>query len=222
MERKTDYTPIKPGWFDNNNFLQNVEYVLTPTQQYLRIQKNACSYINDVIKSNSTPKEYKISRYKIPNIISWSVIRDPYERFLSGLAYDLYYQYPKPLDLDKFFSKINLKNLFLGKHNYRLNRNGNVPHTHLQSLYLFNRNLDFYVDIKDLDVFLRMHFKSPPLFPSTRNKGDIQTKTLLEDYINANPNLKSKIQTHLSLDYYLINELYNHKLVWEFQQGKFF
>lgn len=217
---------IPPGYFDNFNFMQNSEFLITPTSQYLAIQKNASSYVADTLKSNFPPNGFLSNFEKTPNLISWSVIRDPYERFISGLAYDLNLHFPKPLNLDLFFSKIDIKSLFLGKQNHKLRNNRRICHTHLQILYLFNRNVDFYVDVKDLDIFLRIHFKNPPQnLPSSNkgsNKGDSAIKELLKNYIESNSKLKDIIYNYLSLDYYLIDELYNNSLIWGFQQGKIF
>jgi len=70
-----------------------------------------------------------------PNLITWAVIRNPLERFISGLAYDI-----KRTNRTNFDSIIkNPEKLLFGEHNSIFKQQFMmVSHTYMQSLYFLN------------------------------------------------------------------------------------
>ena len=69
--------------------------------------------------------------------------------------------------------------------------------------------IGYYVDITDLDVFLKMHFGK-----SCRENEN-------KDKIELNLD-KQEIMKYLSLDYYVYNVIKNSPFFWEWQHGKIF
>ena len=205
------------------NIIQNTSLYTTDKCHYLLIHKNACTTIRGHLDSNSPYLDLKMSL--IPdnsNLPYWTVTRDPYDRFISGLTYDIFKSYPLAKDLKKVLGTINFNNLFLQKLPISsISKSiGKLNHTVLQWTYLFNQKLDFYVDIKDLDLFLEVHFEK-----KTKERGksqDPKQKEIVKNYIESNPNLKSLVFNYLSNDYYLLNQINNSGLLWNWQMGKMF
>ena len=63
----------------------NIEFYETDKFQYLLIHKNGCTSVTNLINQF----DYFVTDKKNLNKIRWTVIRDPFERFMSGLKYDL-------------------------------------------------------------------------------------------------------------------------------------
>ena len=77
------------------------------------------------------------------------IIRDPYERFLSGLKYDLLMHQVDIKDID-------IKKVFTSNENHvRNNANGTINHSISQIPYLMNFQIEYYIDISDLNLFLK-------------------------------------------------------------------
>ena len=64
---------------------QNIELYETDKFQYLLIHKNGSSSVLESIKHLNPIVTYECNFNKI----RWTVIREPFERFVSGLKYDL-------------------------------------------------------------------------------------------------------------------------------------
>lgn len=64
---------------------QNIELYETDKFQYLLIHKNGSSSVLECIK-DLNPIATEHCNF---NKVRWTVIREPYERFVSGLEYDL-------------------------------------------------------------------------------------------------------------------------------------
>lgn len=204
------------------NFIQNIDTYVTNKCSYLLIHKNACSEIKTHLQNNSTFIDHLLITTPINSPLPhWTCIRDPYERFISGLSYDLFLNY-KDANLELILNNIDFKELFLSKLPIQLKSKdkGHLSHTILQWTYLFNQNLDFYVDIKDLDLFLDMHF--PKRENKRNNVTPIEYKEFLSSYIESNPNLKNLINQYISSDYYIIDQIHNSGLLWNWQDGKMF
>ena len=147
---------------------QNIEFYETDKFQYLLIQKNGSSSVRECIKHLNPTITDKANFNKV----RWTVIREPYFRFVAGLNYDL-------------------------------KRHG------LE--YLMNTHIDWYVELKDLGTFLKMHFDKV-------------------EYVNMDNN-KEKIGFHLDttevhkfldLDYYIYNQILTSDHLWKWQNGKIF
>ena len=177
---------------------QNIEFYETEKYQYLLIHKNACTSVTNLINKENFFVTNKKNLYKV----RWTVIRDPFERFISGLKYDLKKNNLKIKD-------ININKLFISKINKETRTQGFVNHTCSQILYLLNADINWYIDIKDLNLFLKIHFgKNIQL-----NKNIDKTK------LNFN---KEDIMKYLTIDYEVYNSIIKSSNFWEWQKGKIF
>ena len=179
-------------------YFQNIEFFETDKFQYLLIHKNACKSVLKSIEHLSPV----FTKIKSKEKIIWTVIRDPYERFLSGLNYDL-------IRHNLNFSDIKLNELFNSKVNFYTRANGDINHCISQFSHIINVNIDFYVHINDLEIFLKMHF------------GESQ-------FLNLNPEKfsldieKKDVMKYLNFDYYMYNQILNSDNLWKWNQGKLF
>ena len=128
-------------------FFQNIEFFETEQFQYLLIHKNGSSSIKKCMTNMNCHFTSNVNLNKV----RWTVIRDPYERFMSGLKYDLIKQ-------DLKLEDINKDDLYQSLVNLKTRNQGNVNHTASQIPYLINTHINWYVDLKDLTTFLKMHF----------------------------------------------------------------
>tara|TARA_R110000822_G_scaffold212149_1_gene347619 strand:+ start:3685 stop:4230 length:546 start_codon:yes stop_codon:yes gene_type:complete len=178
-------------------YFQNLEFYETDNFQYLLIHKNACT---SVLKTIEHLKP-KYSEQRNFNKVCWTVIRDPYERFMAGLSYDIERQKMKIED-------VSLDNLFSTYHEKTSREKGNVSHTAYQSIYLINSCINWYVDLPDLKNFLNMHF----------NKSF---------YLNRGPDIKQyfkkeEVLKYLKMEYEIYNKIKLSSFIWEWQKGNIF
>jgi len=171
--------------------------------QYVRIIKNGCTSITNLMKEKYGNENIIRTRDIYTKKPRWAVVRDPYERFISGLNYDLKKHDVKIEDINikKIFTcnEPHLRNLILG----------NVSHTVSQIPYLMNNQVTHYIDINDLDIFLKMHFNKT--LHANKNKNKI--------HLNID---KEEVMKYLHLDYYIYNNIKNSPFFWEWQHGRIF
>ena len=179
-------------------FFQNIEFHETENFQYLLIHKNACSSVLKAIE-HLNPKRTQV---KSNTKIKWTVIRDPYDRFIAGLKYDLKRHNVKLTD-------INIDELFNSYINIYSRPDGHVNHCASQFSHIINSDINFYVDIKDLEVFLKMHF----------NRSFYLNKDDEKDSLNIE---KKEIMKYLNFDYYMYNTILNSNNLWKWYNGKIF
>ena len=179
-------------------YFQNIELYETDKFQYLLIHKNACTSVLKTIEHLSPV----YTTIKSDKKIKWTVIRDPYERFVSGLSYDLKRHNVK-------FSDIKLEDLFNGKVNILSRGDGHMNHCISQFSYIINTDINYYVHINDLNVFLKMHF----------GKSNYLNMDEQKDNINME---KNDIMKYLNFDYYMYNNILNSNNLWKWNQGKIF
>ena len=186
-----------------------IEIIETEKFQYLRIYKNASQTIMRHME-NTFGKEGCVSTVHLTTKKPrWVVVRDPYERFVSGLSYDMERNNVKVEDL-------NLKKLFTANEfHFRNVILGSVNHGISQIPFLMNTNPSHYIDINDLNIFLKMHFKEVKTENLYKNKNK-KTKEI-EDYFS-----KEEIMKYLNTDYYIYNHIKNSPFLWEWQHGKIF
>ena len=181
------------------------DIVETEKFQYVRIHKNGNTSVQRCILN--TFKENIMYVNHLSKKPRFCIIRDPYKRFLSGLRYDLNR------------NKVNIKDIVIKKLftsndiHYRNSMMGNINHSISQIPYLFNVQCSHYIDIEDLDIFLKMHFNQT----AHDNKSSINKKYDIEKYID-----KDEIMKYLNLDYYVYNRIKQSPFLWEWQHGKIF
>lgn len=179
-------------------YFQTFEFVETDKFQYLLLHKNGSSSIEKCLKDIDFFFTTKINLDKI----RWTIIRDPYERFVSGLKYDLLRHNVNIKDIDPS----SLHNTFINS--FTLGKK-NLNHSTSQVPYLINTNIDWYVDIKDLNIFLKMHFNVET--HCNENKKEID--------LNLN---KEEVMKYLNLDYYVYNKILQSDHLWKWYNGKIF
>jgi hypothetical protein len=179
---------VYPDFYETENF------------QYLKIPKNAS---NTVVKIIEETMNYSTVTEKNSNKIKWTVIRDPYERFMSGLQYDLN---RCNINLDE----INLEECFNANWiNPANGLKGSINHSSSQVPYLINTEIDYYIDIKDLDIFLKINFGKTLNLNKNTNKKELNLK-------------KELVMKYLNLDYSIYNFILTSPFLWKWQQGKIF
>ena len=197
--------------------LQNIEVISTPNSNYLLIHKNGCSQVKEHFYENFDQVETYDS-FPQNNKVNWTVLRDPYDRFISGLTYDILKQFQS---LDNLNEIINISSLsFYQKVNLKTRKKGNVSHIIPQWTYLFSQPLDFLVKIKDLNNFLDLHFQKRVNFIESNTP--LKQKNIVLDYIEKNSDFKNLIMAYLSPDYYYIQQMESKGVFWTWQTGKIF
>ena len=199
------------------NNLQNLEIYSTEVSNYLLIHKNGCTQVKSLLKNNY--KELNLNQ-SLPNKKPyWTVLRDPYDRFISGLTYDLLIVYGNIDNIEKFLDIKFLKNSYLFKISPYYRSRGFISHTIPQWTYLFNQPLNFFVDIKDLDAFSNIHFN---VVLESKNKTRKEFKGIVENHIKSNDILQQFVESLIAPDYFLYNHIYTQGLLWNWQMGKMF
>ena len=184
------------------------DIVETEKFQFVRIHRNANTSVIKCIENNFKKEEIWYTSF-LSKKTRFCVIRDPYERFLSGLKWDIHLN-----NVD--IKDINIKQLFTAnEHHLRNSWIGHIKHSTSQIPYLFNVQCSHYIDLPDLHVFLKMHFgksayeNKPPL--------NILKDKDIEKYIN-----KDEIMKYLHMDYYIYDTIKKSPFLWEWQHGRIF
>ena len=86
---------------------------------------------------------------------------------------------------------------------------GNAKHTAFQSMHLINTCVDWYIDLPDLDNFLKMHFNKSLFL----NKND----GIVREYFD-----KENVLKYLHMEYEIYNKIKMSPYLWEWQKGKIF
>jgi len=182
------------------------DIIETEKFQFVRIHKNGNISIEKCIKNNFKKEDIFYTNH-LSKKVRFCIIRDPYERFLSGLKWDLW--------LNKVDIKdVNIETLFTAnEHHLRNSWIGHIKHSTSQIPYLFNIQCSHYIDISDLNLFLKMHFGKS----EHENKSPLDGPKDIEKHIN-----KNEVMKYLHLDYYLYNSLKKSPFLWEWQHGKIF
>ena len=179
------------------------DIVETEKFQFIRIHKNGNASVQKCIED--TYGEEMRNTSQLSKKPRFCIIRDPYERFLSGLKWDLYLN-------DINIKDVNVKKLFTtNEYHMRNSMRGHIKHTASQIPYLFNTQVSHYIDISDLNIFLKMHFKK------------IEHKNKSEDFQNIEKYLdKTEIMKYLHMDYYVYDYIKKSPFIWEWQHGNIF
>lgn len=185
------------------------EWCVCPTHNYLVIQKCGNSYVRDIFKK-FYGDDFFIAKEANRNL-RWTVVRNPRERFISGLAYDIWKNNYK--NYDSLFSNIDkIVQYPVSSTFYNM---GRVKHTILQSAYLVLQNVDVFVEIKDLTEFCLLNFgMTSDVTNSVPDEYTLRVKTEITDR-----NLQQRIDDLISNDVYLYNQIMNSDRLWCWQNG---
>jgi hypothetical protein len=201
----------------NHTALQYTEIISTDRHRYLVIHRNGSSTVRSCIadSDNSTTGN---------SIILWTVLRDPYDRFIDAVAYDIEYAGIEVSNnvLDTLVGTTsNIRKYICDLSvNEEMRNDGFVKHSNLQLTYLFDNRVDMYVDLQDLDAFCKIHF---PNTSNVRvNTENTKDKDLVRNYFDGKPELKEYVQGVISIDYIMINRLEEQQKKWEWYMGKVF
>tara|TARA_R110000803_G_scaffold90808_1_gene158257 strand:- start:273 stop:887 length:615 start_codon:yes stop_codon:yes gene_type:complete len=200
--------------------LHNIEILVTDSNNYLMLHRNGCFQISEHLKKNFS-QVVTSGNTLINSNPYWTVVRDPYERFISGIVIDLLQVYNNLDNLSKVLTNDHLNKLFYQNYSFLKNhQKGFLNHTALQWIYIFNQPLNFVVNIKDLDNFLDLHFKER--LNSTLTNSPLGTKDIIHNFIENDLQLKNNINLYLSPDYYYLDHAKTQNLFWTWQDGKIF
>ena len=187
------------------------DIIETEKFQFVRIHKNGNSSIAKCI-SNNFKKEEISYIHSLSKKVRFCIIRDPYERFLSGLKWDLLINKVDIKDVD-------IKKLFTSNENHLRNSlTGHINHSISQILYLMNFQISHYVDIEDLNLFLKMHFKKSEYINNIKEEPEYNKYcSNVEKYLD-----KDEIMKYLHMDYYIYDSIKKSPFLWEWQHGEIF
>ena len=177
---------------------RNTDLVETENFQFVRIHKNGNESVMQCI-FNSFKKDEIIYTRHLAKKPRFCVIRDPYERFISGLRYDLFLNNVDIKDID-------VNKLFLSNENHLRNSMiGHINHSVSQISYLMNTQVEKRT--KHENNFTKL----------CKNKGVNKKLYNIEKYLN-----KKDIMKYLHLDYHIYNSIKASPFLWEWQHGKIF
>ena len=195
-------------------FFQNIEYFTSKKDQYLLIHKCACTTIREAQKDYY--KDIDVLEYPLNDRVKWTVLRDPYDRFISGLSYDLVFNNYN--DIQKTVEKLIEKDKLLDNVYEYINKffryKSRLSHIIPQSTYIVQQPIDFYVDIKDVDLFLKLNYYKT--IPSKENVGNKEVYRLVKEVVD---NYKQRVLDIYSMDYYMIDRLKSNNMFWQWSNG---
>lgn len=183
--------------------------------EYVCIPKNGNTTIKETLKA--AEETFHGLPYSCGGVPLFAVIRDPWERTISGLAYDLKrtYGYVDSEVLDE----IDWERVFFQPTHHLFGKTTFASHSSLQINYLFDVNPNFYVDLKNLTPFLKIHFNCQ-IPEDMRNIGDQKFKDKLVKLLDSRKDLQDTIRKYLAVDYYFIERIRNTEVLWDFPMGK--
>lgn len=199
--------------------IQNPEFFNTEEQCYLLIHKNACSSI----RANLREEFRERLREQESNGIRWTVTRDPYDRFVDAISYDIRKQYPKVSwenrkDIVQIIANIPLTNYIINNVPHAFTSLGTAPHSVLQSIYMFDASIDIIVDAKDLEHFIPIHFSNPV---PAQNLGIEKHQDIVESILSTELlHIKDKAIDLLKIDYIMLESFRAQGRQWSWGCGK--
>jgi hypothetical protein len=202
----------------SNTILQNVEIWEHPEFRYINIHKSGSSTVRKCIESDTTIDSIDADR------VIWTVLRDPYDRFIDALSYDLKYV---GLDVSvatilKILKGKGLEDYIFGLSNIEFRGRGTVRHSMLQTTYLLDPMIDIYVDVNDLDAFCAIHFPKVEISEGGENTGVSDHRGILAAVLDNHPTLKTRIMDMLQIDYYMLRRLDALDKRWHWANGRIF
>ena len=205
--------------------LQNIEVWKCPTHQYINIHKSGSSTIRSYLTKLYKEADRQVVYSTTSDNIVWTVTRDPYNRFIDSLSYDLkYLGLEVSVDnIEKTIgSKTKLYDYIFGLSNPNFRGRGTVRHSMLQTTYLFDNNIDIIVDAKDLGIFCEMHFPTIEISQENMNMGDFKAQKIVSNYLDENKELKETLKGYLAIDYFTLERFNAVDRKWHWANGKLF
>jgi len=188
-------------------FVQNLEFIETKNFEYLLIHKTGCQ---SVLKTfNSKKIKQVMNENKQSGKFCWTVLRDPKERFISGLSHNLSISNIELEELD-------IKQLLFNTVDPELRTISLIPLTILQSTYLIGSRINMFVKHQDLNNFLKINFN---VF-FHENKGSLVIKNKVKKFINTNKKFKETLEKYLEIDYFIYKQILKSNKFWHWQLGK--
>ena len=161
----------------------------------------------------------------VKDAIAWTVLRDPYERFLDALSYDIWVN-DLMLNEDTLNKVIGdnykLRQYILGVSDPETRVKGRVRHSMLQTTYLMNVSLDYFVLDMDLGIFCDMHFPNIRLNSSDMNLGTKEGREYVREFLYKYPHIDKEVRNYLAIDYFLLDRLRANGRQWHWANGKIF
>lgn len=184
----------------------NYEWYTILNSNYLLIHKNGCS---------SVRRNFSNTRSLLPNpeLMNWTTIRNPIERFKSGLAYDI--KSAGYANISKLHDKI--ENLIYGDHSHLGKAKGNTCHTYMQSLYFLNEKIHMFVRIEDLEDFIRVHHHKHEYFDDGENKNGKEEVEIASKIIDSID--KRRLNDLFYIENQIYDRIVNSSHVWRWQNG---
>lgn len=194
--------------------LNHAEWKILPTHNYLLIQKTGCSYVCNLFEFfyQESPRSHQTIPEQNQKNICWTTIRNPYERFISGLAYDIH---KTNVNFDIVFS--DLPSLINGHVSAYFRSSGKVQHTISQVSYIMHQPISMFVDVKDLTEFCSMNFNTV-LNEDYQGKVPTDFKILVQQEIE-NRGLTQRVQDLLSYETYVYEKILQSDHIWRWQNG---
>ena len=184
---------------------EKFQYVLIPKNGNSTIRQNVCDNHDWIVGGEEIDPDKPL----------FTVLRDPWERTISGLSYDLYRNYGEVND--EILEDIDFKKM-LYQPTHRFQRGTSfTSHISVQIGYLFDVQPNFYVDINQLSSFVKIHFENPTI---KVNEGNLEFKNKVINLINSKPHIKNTIEKYIEIDYYFIERVRNTEIFWDFSMGK--
>jgi len=196
-----------------NDLIKNTEWYYHNDNSYLLIHKNATKTVLRALSQNFG----NLYSDNIPNRnIKWTVIRDPMDRMVSGLAFDIKMN-PSIHEID-IINNIE-KSLFGIPSPFFRGEIHKENHTYTQSSYLINNPIDMYVHINDLNQFLKCNFN----FNADEyidEDGSREYKGKAKELIHRFG--QQKVNDLLAFDNYIYQKIMSSGNLWKWQHGKVF
>lgn len=190
-----------------------IECYCTEKFQYVLIHKNGCSMVVDTMINNYS---VVMNEFIYNDRPSFTVIRDPWDRTISGLSYDLERTFGDVTET--ILDDIDFHRLFYQPINRQQRVSGFISHVSVQTGYLFDVTPTFYVNLNDLTSFLSIHFDN--ISSHKKNESDKKIKNKLLKILDKRKDIKDTFEKYLAIDYYFIDRIKNTEILWDFSMGK--
>lgn len=196
--------------------IQNHEYYTNDTNQYLLIHKCGNSSVRTAFQyPGDTP-------HPESGKVRWTVIRDPIDRFISGYIYDLdnlgFFKNPYNVEerVEKHIRDADVFNVYEYVSGFQRGT-GKISHTIPQTTYIMNQPIDYYVDIKDLSLFLETHVGK--IDPVNESKVSKENKKIVTNVLKRH---SQRLYDIHQMDYYYFGQIEQSGRIWRWQNGKIF